>query len=222
MSRRRRKAGDLVLSMTLAEIFLLLLFLVWLGDVAARSGGLPVDPTALKIENDRLKAENGQLSDEVRRLKADLDQLRLIVDAFRKTLGISEPITSPEQVPGAVQQAADAARRGAPRCAADNLFARVLVRDGEITLTVVAPAQVVADVAAVTRTSFRTGQALTSTDDIETVLRAVASYAGVKSCRFDYALTYATKADYYDGRQRFERGRLFYAAGVASEATTPR
>src|SRR5690349_19085996 len=134
-----RRRGDIVLSMTLAETFLLLLFLIWLGDVARNAGEQPPsDPSVMKLEIDRLNAENKKLTAESKILATTVQQLRLIVDAFRKSLGIPEPITSPEQVPIAVKVAAEAARRGAPKCAPDNVFARVTVRDGVTTFTVVA------------------------------------------------------------------------------------
>ncbi len=41
-----------------------------------------------------------------------------------------------------------------------------------------------------------------------------------KPCRFDYRMTYQTKADYYDARETFERA--FYAAGISREASSRR
>lgn len=217
-----RKRSDIVLSMTLAETFLLLLFLIWLGDVAKNAGQQPpTDPSILKIENARLRAENDRLTSESKKLEGEVRQLRLIVDAFRKAIGIPEPITSPEQVPPAVKAAAEAARRGAPKCAPENLFARVGLRDGITTFTVVASASVAQSVAEQGGVAVPVGSTLSADDDIAKVLRAVSAYSEAHACRFDYTLTYRTKADYYDGRERFERGRLFYAAGVAAESRLP-
>src|SRR5437762_14385779 len=110
-----RKRSDVVLSMTLAETFLLLLFLIWLSDVARNAGEqAPTDPSILKIENVRLKAENERLQSESRTLQSEVRRLELIVEAFRKTIGVPEEITSAEQVGPAVKAAAEAARRGAP------------------------------------------------------------------------------------------------------------
>src|SRR4051812_34438578 len=137
------KRSDVVLSMTLAETFLLLLFLIWLGDVARNSGEQPpTDPTIIRIENARLKAENDRLVADSQRFAAEIRNLQLIVDVFRKTLGITDPTDTPEQVPTAVKTAADAARRGAPKCASDNVFARVVLRNGAAAFTVTAPPSV--------------------------------------------------------------------------------
>lgn len=216
MATRR---SDIVLSMTLAETFLLFLFLIWLGDVVAKSGEAPpTDPSRLAADNARLTDENARLSAELKSATSDIQRLQLIVDAFRKALGITEPITSPEQVGPAAKAAGDAARRGAPKCDDDNLFARVTVLDGVTTLLVAAPPSVLAKVATTTRINVALRATLSDEADVEGVLRAVSSYAQAKGCRFDYTLTYRTKGDYYDARERFERGRLFYAAGLVAEA----
>ena len=213
----RRKHNDIVLSMTLAETFLLLLFLIWLGDVArTSSGGAAADPTIMRLENARLKAENERLAAESRRLAEELRKQQLIVEAFRKALGLPEPITSPEQVEPAVKSAQEAARRGAPKCATTNVFARVAIRDGSTTVSVVAADSVARQVEAKTGLAIPVGAVLTQDADIEEVLRAVSEYAEANSCRFDYTLSYETKSDYFDARERFEKGRLFYLAGISS------
>lgn len=213
------KRSDIVLSMTLAETFLLLLFLIWLGDVARTPAGVPDDPTPPDIVIARLKAENERLEQEAKRLSAELRQLQLIVDAFRRAIGISEPITAPEEVDPAVKAAAEAARRGAPKCASENVFARVAVQDGVTTFRMVVSEKVAQIVTGRTGIAVPIGATLTDDADIERVLRAVSAYADANACRFDYVLTYQTKSDYYDGRERFEKGRLFYAAGITSAAS---
>src|SRR4051812_2515215 len=111
-----RKRPDIVLSMTLAETFLLLLFLIWLGNVARESGSQPPqDPNIIKIENARLREENATLRSDVDRLIAEARRLQLIVDAFRNSLGIPTPVNTPAEVPGAVAAADEARRRGAPK-----------------------------------------------------------------------------------------------------------
>jgi hypothetical protein len=210
------KRSDIVLSMTLAETFLLLLFLIWLGNVARTPAGVPDDPTPPDIVIARLKAENAKLEEESKRLTSELRRLQLIVDAFRKAIGIAEPITAPEQVDPAVKEAAEAARRGAPKCASENVFARVSVQDGATTFTVVAPERVAQAVGAATGLTVPIGATLRDDVDVERVLQAVSAYADANACRFDYVLTYQTKSDYYDGRERFEKGRLFYAAGISA------
>ena len=182
----------------------------------------PTDPTPPEVQIARLKAGNERLAAESRTPTAEVRQLQLIVDAFRKTIGIPDPITSPGQVGPAVKAAAEAARRGAPKCASENVFARVRVRDGETTLTVTASAMAAQDVAERTGIPVLVGATLSDSADIERVLRAVSAYAEAKSCRFDYTLSYETKADYDDGRERFEKGRLFYAAGISADSRAPR
>jgi hypothetical protein len=162
-----------------------------------------------------LKADNERLSLQLKALAAEVENLQKIVDAFRKALGIEAPVTSSDQVPSAVKGAAEAARRGAPKCAAENVFARVTIRDGVTTFTVAASQAVAQSVGRTTGLEVPVGSTLSDSADIERALRAVSAYSEKNSCRFDYTLTYQTKADYYDGRERFERGRLFYAAGVA-------
>jgi hypothetical protein len=212
MASRR---SDVVLSMTLAETFLLLLFLVWLGDVARNPGSEPpTDPTILKSEVERLRSANEQLALEAQRMAAENRELSLTVEAFRKSLGIKTPINGPDDVPDAVARAREAARRGAPKCQSENLFARVSVVDGSTTLIVSAPAAVAATVGEGAGVQIPVDIALTEESAVQAVLNAVSEYSRKNECRFDYTLTYRTKADYYDGREQFEKGRLFYAAGV--------
>src|SRR5206468_5646771 len=61
------------------------------------------DVCSSDLENERLQSESRLLRGEVRELK-------LIVEAFRKAIGIPEEIKSADQVPPAVKAAAEAAR----------------------------------------------------------------------------------------------------------------
>src|SRR5581483_7298487 len=101
------------------------------------------------------------------------------------------------------------------------IFARVMLRGGITTFTVVASRAVAQSVGEQSGVAVPVGSTLTADDEIDNVLRAVSAYADAHACRFDYTLTYRTKVDYYDGRERFERGRLFYAAGISPEAQRP-
>jgi hypothetical protein len=206
------KQSNLVLSMTLAEVFLLLMFLIWIGEVVRHPGGTTLDPTALSIENEQLRQENALLKKEADDLHSSVQKLQLIVDAFRKSLGIQEPISDARQAEVAVETF----RRGAPRCSDNNLFANVTMLDGVVTLSMAAPDEVRHLVEEKTAGVLPAG-VLVQPAQIEAVLRAVAKYSATAQCRFDYRLIYRTKADYHDGRKRFEAGSLFYAAGISAE-----
>jgi hypothetical protein len=66
------------------------------------------------------------------------------------------------------------------------------------------------------------GIRITNMKTIQTLLAGVREYyshakVNETECRFDYSLTYGSKADYFDGRELFER--TFFPAGLRRVAT---
>jgi hypothetical protein len=203
-----RRRTDLVLSMTLAEIFLLLLFLVWLGNVGQGVNDPELRVLQLEREREALQKENNQQKQRLEELTDEVSRLGLTVAAFRKALGIEEPVDRPEQVPGAVADA----KRGSPRCFPNNVFAHVTLEDGIASLRVTAASEIVQAVGA----TVKAGEIVRDERAIESLMSEIRRFysSRPKECRFDYTLFYKTKADYHDGRQQFEQRGVFYAAGL--------
>ena len=82
---------DLVINMTLAEIFLLLLFVVWYGHTAI----LRSDPVAqMKEKLARLERENEQLTTELKKANEDIVELRNRLDIWHQLTGFENPPSS--------------------------------------------------------------------------------------------------------------------------------
>src|SRR5205814_5535284 len=85
------QTSNLVLSMTLAEIFLLLLFVVWWGTSLEATPAGTVPPTVeveiLKAENSRLKAAVVRLEAKTREQSDTIEALRLMVGAQGTSIG---------------------------------------------------------------------------------------------------------------------------------------
>jgi hypothetical protein len=108
--------------------------------------------------------------------------------------------------------------RGYPRCQDNNVLVHVTVVRGWTKMEAVAESVPLSQFFTASGISMpKVGTATINRRTIETFLVAVsdfykASSAASKPCRFDYRLTYVTKEDYYDGRERFEK--YFCAAGI--------
>jgi hypothetical protein len=201
--RRRDHGRDLVLSMTLAEIFLLLLFVVWWSSYlpAVEVNGVPLTVLEMQARLETLTADNDRLSRDNRIL--------------RQLLGIGPDVPT-EKLEAAVKDAIDRFRRGHPRCEESNVLVHVTLIGGAARLKFL---QSVADVVGALSPGTRrraAAQAELVDAEVDEVLAATsrvyrARRAAGRDCRFDYRLSYASDSDYREGRERFER--VFYAAG---------
>lgn len=206
----RTARTELVISMTLAETFLLLLFVVWFS--VAKDGG-PDDPSVLKIMVAELQKKVDSLNTELAEEKNKNQDLKERLDFWAKNFGMGIPGTMEE-----VRQLCREAGRGHPKCQENNVLVQVAVVRGQTKMEVVAKSAALAQFLAASGISTPTvGTVTADPRAVETFLAGVSDFYKARSaanteCRFDYRLTYATKEDYFDGRELFEK--YFYAARI--------
>src|SRR5438105_7628087 len=122
-SQVSRQNRSLVVAMTIAEVFLLLMFVVWLGSVVANEGaGSPLKSVELE---ERLES----LEKKYDALIVDYGKAMDTNEALRVMLGA--PTLGPEGLKAALEKelrdAAEAAKRGKPACVGeDNVMLDVL------------------------------------------------------------------------------------------------
>ncbi len=200
----------MVINMTLAEIFLLLLFVVWYGHTPITAPG-----ARLKEEVDRLQKENQALKNNLRDAKDEIYDLKQRLDWWRRvspTIVSLELNTPPEVARGEMG-------RGFRRCQDNNVLIRASVIRGQQAIAWITESpQLVEWIKISGRTLPRFGVWLSHPQEIDSFLALIRDYYQNQrqigaECRFDYQLTYETKEDYYDGRERFEK--LFYPSGVS-------
>lgn len=209
----RRSRNDLVIAMTLAEVFLLLLIVGWYGSrLESESVGhgqeRPVDVVEHELEDakQKLHAVEQQLQNE----RGRNQQMQRILDWLAKTVNFGKPIDSIPAAEAAMERFKAEARRGKPSCEPTNVLIDVIA-DRESTAVTLLKEFVTA-----TR-DYRAGQVLKSASDIETFLQEVDRYYGSKrkqgqDCVFDYSAAWRTDSDYRATRQMFEQH--FYPARI--------
>lgn len=201
-----RGRGDLVISMTLAETFLLLLFMVW---YSSRPSMQTQDPcNILEAEIQRLNAKIQNLENEKTSLQLALDDLNRRLEFWRKTFGRLPP-GSPEEF----REFTVDLGRGKPKCQVENVLVEVFVVNGATSMKVLAECPGLTEQLRESQINFAAGNELRTPREIAALLRRVSTFRKNtgEECRFDYRLRYATAEDYYIGRERFER--YFYPAG---------
>lgn len=205
---------DLVISMTLAEIFLLLLFVIWFGY--SQILGSPDDRARLLERAKRLEQENESLQAELRETNSQIDALKKRLEAWRIITGFDQPPSSTGW-----DEFKEEVCREMPKCADENVLVAAEILNGCLTMSVVENCPELRSWVTTQGYSYPTiGSAICSRDSILDFLERVREfYSESKSaggeCRFDYALTYRTKEDYFDGRELFER--YFYPAKIESQ-----
>src|SRR4051812_95019 len=126
-----RSRGDLVISMTLAETFLLFVFMLWFAVQPTK----PEDQDP-RLELTALRNENRQLREEVESLKNDKERLRNELDAVNQRLALWQerfgvPLPASEQEwKNFTEKFKKELGRGKPRCADNNLLAEVSLVNG--------------------------------------------------------------------------------------------
>jgi hypothetical protein len=128
MSGRDVGRDNLVLSMTLAEIFLLLLFVVWW------SSQVPFVIDGQTLTSVQMQERNKELRTKVDTLTTDNARLARELGVLKRLLAIGDSVPV-EKFPGAVQDALDAARRGHPKCAEQNVLVDVRMENGVARMT---------------------------------------------------------------------------------------
>jgi hypothetical protein len=212
---------ELVIGMTLAETFLLILFVVWYAQ--AKKGAVE-QPDWQTIAQQR-KQEADLLRAELARLKQGMQDLKKALEYWRTNWG-STPPTSTEELRAALGSSAGKAllqelRRGLPRCEENNVLVAITLRRGAVEMRPTAPSAKLQAWAASSGFRLPPSAALTDWHSIRSFLDTVARFYSDPSrrdnpCRFDYSLAYATKEDYYDAREMFEK--YFYPAAIAQVA----
>lgn len=198
-----RSKGELVISMTLAETFLLLVFMLWY-SIRPR---VPVEPPApaalLTAENEKLKLRVAALEKELADIQRRLEWWRARFD---------QPVPGSEEE---LRKIMFEAGRGKPKCQDDNVLVDIRLINGTTTVRVLTDSPALRTSLAAQQIKFHAGAIITNESDIDAILRGAATFSktGVRDgdCRFDYRFTYATFEDYYTGRERFEK--YFYSAG---------
>jgi len=187
--------SDFVVGLTLAELFLLLIFVVW------------YQHTALLRNQHNQEQQLSQLHTKVALLDDKLD-------AWRQ-------VTGSETAGAFAARANEWCRelgRGYAKCEQDNVLVDASVVKGRISMRFLTrSASLWKWLADSGRSEPPLHVEITDPSAIHTLLEEVAGYyryARIRGskCRFDYRMTYLSKEDYYDGRELFER--YFYPEAV--------
>src|ERR1017187_8890987 len=116
--------GDLVISMTLAETFLLLVFMVWY-SVRPK---IPVNPpTSIEV----LKKENQDLKQRISALETELADIRQRLEWWRKRFDAPVPGSEEE-----LRKILFEAGRGKPKCQDDNVLLDISLINGAATVRI--------------------------------------------------------------------------------------
>ena len=215
MNRGRKSRSDIVIGMTLAEVFLLLLIVGWYGsrlesEEKGGSGGTPA--TVPKADFDAISHERDTLKHELADQRGKYEQLTIILDWIAKTAGMAKPIRTLDEAKQAIKNIQFEAKRGRPACeATNNVLVDVTADSGRVVVTVRQdfPPRTHQKIAA-------SGRRLSSDVDVAGFLAEVDSFYRARrsqsnsNCVFDYTLAWRTDADYRSARELFERH--FYPA----------
>src|SRR5689334_610540 len=120
MKRSPQDSDHFVIGMSLAEIFLLLVFTVLLVAAHREKTNGPIEAERLRQEVRRLDSVMALLTHRVDTLEQSLDRKNAIIEALATISGVS--IEAPEDIPGAIATL----KRGAKACTNPNTL--VLVR----------------------------------------------------------------------------------------------
>lgn len=201
--------------MTLAETFLLLVFMIW---YAVRPKMPPKVPTSIQV----LAKENQDLKNHIAALENELKDIRERLEVWRRFFDLPMP-GSGEDVKNLLPKSQAElkkllfeAGRGKPKCQDDNILLDISLINGTITARVLADCPALRNKLLAQHIDIHSGSTLTNPSQIDALLgeaRAFRKGPGQDGdCRFDYHFTYATPEDYYAGRERFEK--YFYPAGL--------
>ncbi|SRR6266404_139085 len=211
--------ADLIIGMTLAEMFLLILFVVWYSQGAGAGSEWE------RIAKER-QAKVDELQKKVQLQQSKVEELERIRDWWRRNFGVDPPASIAEletalRTPQGQQVRQDMAR-GAPRCDQNNVLIEVSIQHGtaQVRLRDASP-RLEAWTRSVRIRVPSTGNVLTGQQEIGALLGTVSRFYEQQSqqkqpCRFDYKFIWATDEDYRRGRETFEK--YFYPAGISAAA----
>lgn len=214
----RLERTGLIINMTLAETFLLLLFVVWYGHTAI----LRQDPVArMKERLAWLEKENESLTKKLKQANNKIADLERRLELWHQLTGFDNPPT-PEEI---IEWRKEACRSH-PKCEQNNVLVHASVVWGQISMKLLTESPKLSKwLADSGRPRPAVGVAIADRAMIQGFLDAVRDYyanerVNGSECRFDYRLTYGSKEDYYDGRELFEQ--YFYPAGLSRTGTGAR
>jgi hypothetical protein len=188
--------------MTLAETFLLLVFMFWY-SIQPKIQEPPSPVETVMAENEKLKKRLAALEQQ----RADLDRR---LEWWRTRF--NQPVPGSE---GELKRILFEAGRGKPKCQDDNLLLEVRLINGSTSVKVLSECQRLRDELLLKGIGFRVGAVFSAPSAVDSVLAAARDFRRGSGpdgeCRFDYHFVYATNDDYYEGRERFEK--YLYSAG---------
>lgn len=217
--------NDLIIGMTLAEIFLLLLIVGWYGSRLESEAATREPSTPTEILQKRLDDANKALQraeEDKKALESTIGNLKSILDWLGERLGAPQPV---HDTPSAIYDRdwpqywskllvtyTTGVKRGKPICGATsaaNVLVNVDDNDSKLSLNMLQPLTV-------DGVEYTVGQTLSEEQDIERFVQMLQKYyserreAG-RECVFDYTLGWRTDHDFRISKKRFEL--VFYPAG---------
>jgi hypothetical protein len=191
----------MVISMTLAEIFLMLVFVVWYGFTPEASENARLVDTVATLRRNLALTEA-----KLAKAQATVDQQRALLDWWRTR--------HPREAEFEGKSAGELGGSGFPKCDRNgNVIAEASVLAGAVSVGIL---QRPAALAQWFETSGRrypdVGTTLTDAGEVRGFLATVGAYYADNACRWDYRLLHQTARDYMDGRKMFEG--VFYSAGI--------
>lgn len=210
--RRAPLSNDLVIGMTLAEVFLLLLILGWYGSrlESEEAGREPVPPAEILAKE--LNEANRALDEaklEQQRLEGKLHEFEKILDWLGEHLGSRKPIRDVASADAAIRDYTFGVKRGKAVCEAQNTLVQVVSDQDTLTMILRQPFKV-------GNTTFDVNQTLVGPFEIERFLLEVQKYyserrLAERDCAFDFTLAWRTDRDFRVAKKKFEP--YFYPAG---------
>jgi hypothetical protein len=207
MSLNTPAKNDLVISMTVAEIFLLLLFGVGYGYRHQLEGDNQIE--RLKDEVGQLRAEKGNLSRALTESKLQIVDLQKRLTIWRMLF----PHMAPEKTPGisASDVCKEACRSHASCDLGNNVLVDATVVQGHISIRVLLESERLKTWYEANNLPYpAAGSEINSPAAIQAFLGNLTRFyrdsaATGPTCRYDYRLHYASKVDGWDGRALFEK-----------------
>jgi hypothetical protein len=203
---------DLVISMTLAETFLLLLFVVWYGYTTIPDSRRMVAVIEERLA--RIEKENERLARELKQANGRIADLESLLKQWEALTGFDNP-PSPDVFGDWIKEAC----RSHPKCEQNNVLVHASVVRGQVSMVWLTESPKLSESLAKSGRPHPTvGVRITDMKMIQAFLDGVRDYYSSNptkdgtECRFDYRLTYESKEDYYDGRELFEH--YFYPAAI--------
>jgi hypothetical protein len=208
--KKRTMGSDMIIGMTLAEVFLLLLIVGWYGsrlesEASGRDPGTPAESLQQKLDeaNKALKVSE-EKADDLEKKNKTLQDILFWIGGYVHS---GQPITDLDSAKTALGGYTLALKRGKPVCADANVLVQVVADNDKLGLTVLQPLTV-------ENQDFTAGQSFEDRD-LDRFLAAVQKYysgrrAANRDCAFDFRLDWRTDHDYRTAKQRFDQ--YFYPA----------